>query len=235
MMSESENPELALHLEMIRHFDNTGVGLLAMGFFYGLTICSFSCFPVVGPYVFGMQSGFQRSFEMVAIFMLSKVTAYTVLGALSGQLGAAALELLRGGWLLTVEGALITAIGAALVLRRPRCGCVTLRKPDVTQPMAQRPYLHMASLGVMTSLVPCLPLSATLLTCAASKSAAHGALYASLFGLGTLASPLYYAGGAAGWLSKQIVAEIPRHKDLLRRLSGAVLLILGLRLILSSL
>lgn len=233
-MNGAESPELVLHLELLNQFGSIGVGLLFMGFFYGLTVCSFSCFPIVGPYVFAAQSGFQRSFELVAVFMLSKVAAYVILGAISGRLGATALELMRGGRLLMFEGALIAAIGAVLVLKRPRCGCVAPKRPGATQLLLHRPYLHMASLGALTSLVPCLPLSATLLVCASTRSAAQGALYASLFGLGTLASPLYYAGAAMGWLSQRIVTRIPRHRNALRVFSGALLVLLGIRLTLSG-
>lgn len=91
----------------------------------------------------------------------------------------------------------------------------------------------MLGLGMATSLMPCLPLTAVLMLAAVRGSVTEGALYGFLFGLGAAASPLYYIGGATGWLATRIRQEIPKHAALLRRINGVILIFFGARLIVS--
>jgi thiol:disulfide interchange protein DsbD len=92
----------------------------------------------------------------------------------------------------------------------------------------------MITLGCSTSMVPCLPLSAVLFYAASTGSFAAGSLLALMFGIGTSASPLYYIGGATGWLANNIRAEIPRYSGLLRTLSGIILVLFGIQLLVMS-
>jgi len=222
------SPELQIHLDILQGFGSIYFGVLVMGFFYGLTLCSFSCIPLIGPYIFGTQGGFKRGFDATAIFVLSRIVAYTLLGGLSGSIGSVALERLDSGWLLTVAGGLILLIGGRVIFK-PNSSC---RKKGQVQASERRAWVHMVTLGLSTSLMPCLPLSAVLLYAATTQSFITGCLLALMFGIGTSASPLYYIGGAAGWLSGKIRNQIPRYNGLLRVLSGLILAIFGIRLLL---
>lgn len=219
---------LQMHLDILQGFGSIYVGVLAMGFFYGLTLCSFSCIPLIGPYIFGTQGGFKRGFDATAIFVISRVVTYTLLGGLSGLVGSIALERLDSGWLFTVAGGLILLIGG-MVIFQPRSSC---RQQGQVHKPRRRPWVHMMILGFSTSLMPCLPLSAVLLYAATTQSFMTGCLLALMFGIGTSASPLYYIGGAAGWLSEKIRNEIPRYNGLLRIICGVIMTIFGIRLLL---
>ena len=110
-------------------------------------------------------------------------------------------------------------------------GCA--RPPRPSGLPGWRNAAHMAGLGLATSLMPCLPLSAILMLAASQGSVLQGAILGVLFGIGTAASPLYYLGGATGWLAARIRAEIPKYSHWLQRLSGLILTLFGLRLLLS--
>ncbi|MCU7935326.1 MAG: sulfite exporter TauE/SafE family protein [Candidatus Thiodiazotropha sp. (ex Dulcina madagascariensis)] len=222
------SPELQLHLDILQGFGSVYLGVLAMGFFYGLTLCSFSCIPLIAPYIFGTQEGFKRGFDATAVFVLTRVMTYTLMGGLSGMLGAMLLTSMDSSWLLTLAGTLILLIGMRVMVKSTTA-CE--RKPASSVPFARRSWLHMATLGFSTSLVPCLPLSAVLLYAATTQSFVSGALLALVFGIGTSASPLYFIGGATGWLSEKIRIEIPRYQTLLRVISGIILASFGLRLL----
>ncbi|BCO29995.1 hypothetical protein TspCOW1_00980 [Thiohalobacter sp. COW1] len=219
-------PELQIHIDYLQGFGSVYLGVLTMGFFYGLTLCSFSCIPLLSPYIFSTQAGFKRGFDATAIFVLSRVLAYTLLGGISGLIGGIALERVDSGWPLTVAGGLILLIGARVVFKsKSACG-----QYGRLQGPVRRTWLHMAALGFSTSLMPCLPLSAVLLYAATTQSFTTGCLLALVFGIGASATPLYYIGGAIGWLSGKIGGEIPRYIGMLRILSGAILAIFGIRL-----
>jgi thiol:disulfide interchange protein DsbD len=226
------SPELQIHLDMLQGFGSVYIGVLVMGLFYGLTMCNFSCIPLIGPYIFGtqggVQGGFRRGFDATAIFVLTRIVTYTLLGGLSGLVGSVALESLDAGWLLTAAGGLILVIGARVVFKS-NASC---QKSNEVQGPERRTWVHMMTLGFSTSLMPCLPLTAVLLYAATTQSFLTGCALALMFGIGTSASPLYYIGGATGWLAQRIRNEAPRFRGALRTISGLILAIFGIRLLL---
>jgi thiol:disulfide interchange protein DsbD len=225
------SPELQMHLDMLQGFGSIYMGVLVMGLFYGLTMCNFSCIPLIGPYIFGTQGGtqggFRRGFDATAIFVLTRIVTYTLLGGLSGLVGSVALESLDSAWLLTAAGGLILAIGARVVFKS-KSSC---QNQGVVQGPERPAWVHMMTLGFSTSLMPCLPLTAVLLYAATTQSFLIGCALALMFGIGTSASPLYYIGGATGWLAEKIRKEIPRFRGALRIISGIILAIFGIRLL----
>ncbi len=227
----AETPMLQAHLDILQGFENIYIGMLVMGAFYGLTWCNFSCIPLIGPYIFGTQKGFQKGFDATLTFMLTRIVAYALLGGLSGWFGSIALEYVDSGWMLGMAGILVLLIGATVIYRPKRAAC---KRGSEAQPPRQHTRMHMIALGLSTSMVPCLPLSAVLFYAAATGSFTTGCLLALMFGIGTSASPLYYLGGATGWLAKSIGAEIPRYRGMLRILSGGILVVFGIQLLLAS-
>ncbi len=220
-------PELQVHLDLLQNFSSVYIGVLVMGLFYGLTMCNFSCIPLIGPYIFGTQDGFRRGFDATAVFVLTRIATYTLLGGLSGMVGNIALDSLDSSWLVTLAGGLTLAI-AGTVIFKTKSAC---NKQGVVHGPERRTWVHMMTLGFSTSLMPCLPLSAVLLYAATTQSFMTGCALALMFGIGTSASPLYYIGGAAGWLSEKIRIEIPRYNNLMRIISGIILASFGIRLL----
>ena len=230
-------PAIEQQLSMLGWFSSDYVGILAMGLFYGLTLCSFSCLPMLTPYLFANAAstpqrggGFMPAFNLTALFIITRVLTYAALGALAGGMGEALLSRLDGGAFMPLAGLVVLAIGVTVMFRR-RGTCARPARRSASGGVAGA--LHMAGLGVATSLMPCLPLTAVLMLAAARGSVLQGAAFGLLFGIGAAASPLYYLGGATGWLAARIRAEIPRHAPLLQKISGFILALFGLRLILS--
>ncbi|MEJ2124695.1 MAG: sulfite exporter TauE/SafE family protein [Alphaproteobacteria bacterium] len=220
----SDLPAIGPYLAPFGGAGSLYLGVLAMGFFYGLTLCSFACLPLVTPYVFGTQPGFRKGFEATAVFIIARVAGYTLLGALAGLAGKLVLEHVGLKAPMILAGGLVLAIGVAVALsRRNVCG---------NSSRIRRSSRHMTVLGFATSLMPCPPLYAIMLYAATTQSMVTGALLAFLFGCGTLASPLYYLGGAAGWLSARIGQETAhKYNSLLRILSALVIMMFGVKLI----
>jgi cytochrome c-type biogenesis protein len=232
MPTTAPAPALQMHLDMLQNFESIYVGMLAMGFFYGLTLCNLSCIPLIGPYIIGTQRGFRRGFDATAVFVITRVATYTLLGGLSGLIGNVALKSFDSGVLFAVAGSLVLLI-SAVVIFKPKSAACSKNNGQVQGPV-QRSWVHMVALGISTSLVPCLPLTAVLFYAATTQSFFTGCLLALMFGIGTSASPLYYIGGAAGWFSDRIRNEIPRYTSMLRTISGVILALFGVRLLVMS-
>jgi len=233
-------PAIEQQLSMLAWFSSDYIGILAMGLFYGLTLCSFSCLPMLAPYLFANAmrpahegrrgGGFMPAFNLTALFIITRVVTYAVLGAAAGLAGEALVAWLDEGVFMPLAGVIIAGIGVAVMFAR-NGGCA--RPPRARGNGAWR-VAHMLGLGMATSLMPCLPLTAVLMLAAARGDALEGLLFGLLFGIGAAASPLYYIGGATGWLATRIREEIPKHAALLRRINGIILLAFGARLILSG-
>jgi hypothetical protein len=46
------SPELQQQLAFVQGFDSVWLGVLGMGFVYGLTLCSLTCIPLITPLIF---------------------------------------------------------------------------------------------------------------------------------------------------------------------------------------
>ncbi len=229
------SPELQQQVAVLQAFDSVWLGALAMGFVYGLTLCSLTCIPLITPLIFATQPGFRRGFDATAIFILARVSAYTLWGAIAGLLGELLLAQLATAWPTLLAGGLILLI-ALRVIWRGRAACPGhAAESQRVSPPTRRGWMKMASLGFSTSLMPCPALSGVLIYAATTQSMLSGALLALLFGLGASASPLYYIGGTTGWFAERLLKQIPRHSRWLRLLSGIILALFGIRLLLNSL
>ena len=229
-------PAIEQQLSLLAWFSSDYIGVLAMGLFYGLTLCSLSCLPMLTPYFFAhaaraerRAAGFMTAFNLTAIFIAARVFTYAALGAAAGMTGEALLKRLDEGTFMPLAGGIVIVIAVAVAFGRRK----TCARPGARRLGASGGVLHMAGLGMATSLMPCLPLTAILMLAATRQSVTEGALLGLFFGLGTATSPLYYLGGASGWLAARIRAEIPRFAPFLQKLSGFILALFGLRLMLS--
>jgi len=224
-------PAIGPYLAPFEGLGGIHFAVLAMGFFYGLTMCSLSCLPLVAPYVFATQSGFGGGFDATAVFVLTRVAGYTVLGAAAGFAGQVVLDHVGLEAPMLVSGALVLLIGFLVLVRR-RTSCAAPRGAARPQ---RSSFRHMATLGLATSLMPCPPLYAVMLYGATTQSAMTAATLAFLFGVGTLASPIYYLGAAAGWVSGRIGQRTTyRYGSLLRGLCGLIIILFGLKLLSSG-
>jgi sulfite exporter TauE/SafE len=227
-------PELQQLLDFMQGFDSVWLGVLAMGFLYGLTLCSLTCIPLIAPYIFATQHGFRRGFDATAIFILARIMAYTLWGAIAGLLGDMLLTQVDPAWPGLLAGGLILLI-ALRVTWRGRSACPNhLADSQRVKPPNRHTWIQMATLGFSTSLLPCPPLSGVLIYAATTQSMFNGALLALLFGIGAGASPLYYIGGTTGWFAQRLLKQIPQHGHWLRLLSGTILGIFGIRLLLMN-
>ena len=116
------SPELQQQLDLLQGFESVYLGVLAMGFLYGLTLCSLTCIPLVTPYIFATQTGFRRGFDATAGFIIARISAYTLWGGLAGLLGDILLQRIDPAWPGLLAGGLILLIAMRLVWRE-RSGC----------------------------------------------------------------------------------------------------------------
>lgn len=222
------------YIEFFNGLTNPYLGVLIAGLFYGITFCSLSCLPCIGIYIVGTQEGFGKGLKAVLIFSASRIVTYTLLGGLCGYIGSLILEEIDPGWILLINGAVLFLIGITVILS-PLRSCTQSGQKISKRMSVQSVYLHLIIMGIVISLIPCLPLTGILLYSSTTHSVFSGGLIALMFSIGTSISPLYLFGGAAGWFSKKIILRIPQHRRLVQRISGVTLSLLGARLLYEAL
>ncbi len=196
--------------------------IFLLGMVNGLTVCSFSCMPVLGSYLMATGDGFQDGIVSVLSFVVGKTLSYTVLGGTAALLGTIFIE---GGLphIRLISGGLLIAAGLSLpLLRTMSCshggGC-KIKK------------ISLFTLGLSSGFIPCPSLTAVFIIAASKADILHGAACGIVYGLGLAISPLLLLGGIISRISQSIKKEAGHFMPAIQVVSVVILVGLGFRLI----
>ena len=166
----------------------TTIGALAVGL-----ATSVHCAGMCGPIACGVGTLARSEGERLtaaSLYHASRLTAYTILGAIFGAIGSAPLK-----WFFDSPAVLLPwALVAALILLATGLD-KKIPRPKILNRLTARARLRASRLsvyggstamGLLTPFLPCGPLYAVFLALMASGSAARGAEAALAFGLGTV-------------------------------------------------
>lgn len=220
----------------------TGLGSVVAASVLGSLHCVGMCGGLIGFYASGATGQRQRPWLSHGAYHLTRLLAYSALGASAGQLGAA-LDLAGSGVGLGHLGALLA--GAVMViwaaLRWPRAAqtarLIPLRRAAPAAPhlwrrlearlvalvrraRQQPPLARAALLGLSSALLPCGWLYAFAVLAAGTGSAGRGALLLAAFWSGTLPALLGLGLGVQR-LTQRWRAQVPRLSALLMLALGA--------------
>jgi len=96
-----------------------------------------------------------------------------------------------------------------------------------SQRFAFNPTAHLLIMGMAFAMIPCPPMGVILLYSLEMPSVISSSIMMSLFGIGTVVSPLVIISALAGWFSKKMKSEVPQYRMMFQRLSGVILILLG--------
>ncbi len=210
--------------------------LFVTGLTVGVGSCMLACAPVVALYVAGTTDGWRAGLRATLVFSLARLSAYTLLGAIAGGIGMGLVSHLREevfvSWVQLGAAAFVVLLGLLIAVgHHPHVHlCQYLSRHTV-----QNSTLSMALLGFLIGIAPyCAPFLGILTYIAfALRDIPLGALCGLAFGLGAaLITPLLVVGPAAGILPR--VFKTPILLQIFRRASGVILLLFGMRLVLTA-
>ncbi len=196
-----------------------------IAFITGLTAGGVSCLAVQGGLLTSSLSSIPNDSKRAgtAIFIVSKVLAYTTLGALLGFFGSS-LSITSNvqGWLQIVAGIYMLATAANLLELHPIFRYVVIQPPKWAYKLIKKES-HQAAfgtavLGALTVLVPCGITQGMMILAISSGNALTGALILAAFTIG--ASPLFFALGLA--------AETIMKRKTFVYIASALVVILGI-------
>jgi hypothetical protein len=203
------------------------------GLALGVSRCLIACAPMVVIFIAGTTKNWRQGLKAAAVFSLSRLSAYVLLGLLAGLGGLSFSQRIQGAmaeWIWIGTGIFIVLVGVLMVLgKEPRIHlCKVLFKNTVSNS-----FLTMALLGLLTAFVSFCPAMIGILAYIAFmvQEPLKGAFLGLCFGLGSaVITPLV----AIGVLASVIPSAILKNQKILavfQRCCGLLFLFLGGRLI----
>lgn len=184
-----------------------------LAFITGLTTGGVSCFAVQGGLLATSLSRQDKDSQKsaVTLFLVGKLVAYTILGALLGLLGSSIIispkvqgwmQIMAGLFMLVTVGRLLDLhpIFRRFVITPPKKLFRLVRAKSINEGL-----LSSTLLGFLTVLIPCGVTQAMMLLAVSSGSMVVGSLVMASFTLGT--SPVFFALGLAS-------SQLFKHRSL---------------------
>jgi sulfite exporter TauE/SafE len=194
----------------------------------------------VTSYIAGTGAGFSRGVKITLIFNSGRILAYVLIGGLiglfSGLITLAAPDVISPFQVYAslVFGLVTVVIGSSILLKARRLQKCNFRGDNIVTSGKMNRFgfdFGAFSLGLTRGLIICPPLITLLVVYALPFSNPLGSItLATLFGLGTTLSPILVLGGVTGWL----LNKAPLFRKLISIAGGAVLIVLGVVTIVSS-
>ena len=182
--------------------------LFGIGFGFGVAgPCLLVCTPAVIAYIAGSKIAGSRAIRYISYFLLGRLSAYTILGALAGLSGSALRRFTGPAAFpyLNLSAGVISILLGVFVMFGGFTGSLLCR----VSRMKTSNFTGLFALGFIMGVSPCAPLSALLFEIALmSKGMADGVVYSLAFGLGTSLSTLIVIGGISGllvWLPERFL------------------------------
>jgi len=209
---------------------------MALGLAFGLSACTITCLPYLGPVFLANEGGVRQSWRTVLPFSLGRLCSYAAMGTAAGMTGQYLGEGIGLDWLRPVLGVAALMVGLALLLRRPRHKHCTVPQTDA-QPLRRMnegvsaPRTLMPGglflLGISMALNPCAPLGTVLFSAAITASAVHGLTLGLGFGIGAITIPSLVYGIGVAYLGERLREALQNWRVGIERLSAALLIIVG--------
>jgi sulfite exporter TauE/SafE len=181
------------------------------------------------PFIAGTSSNLSQSIVRSLFFSLFRLLAFVMVGIAVALMGNSLLGLLGryGGDVTAFMGALIALVGIIILLGRDLQFDICRKLHAGTT----KGLKGTAFLGILMGIMPCAARLGVLGYIAVrAKTVGQGATLALAFGLGEVWSPVLILAVFSGLLPR--VLRTAKAQEILRRSSGGLILLIGLRLIL---
>lgn len=218
---------------LLTQFTISYTATLFMGVTAGMGQCSVVCAPFLSTYIMGSREGILNGLKSFAAFAIGRVLMCAALGLAAGYIGTAFTDIgFHSVYLSTAFGAVMILIGLLMIIRPVCVRCKNSNEENeefglFSMHFTFNPTIHLFIMGMAFAAIPCPPMGAMLLYSLQMPSLLSSSIMMSLFGVGTIVSPLIIISAVAGLLSKKIKAEAPQYRMLFQRLSGVILILLG--------
>ncbi len=207
---------------------------MVMGLLFGAGPCSVTCLPYLGPVFLTQESGWRRTFGVIAPFSLGRLSGYTALGTVAGYAGYTATSWFKEGPAGIILGIATVLLGLLLLRRAGKgkpCGVSSPKEQVVAIPGKKAKQklvpFSLFGLGLGMALNPCVPLGTVLTVAAAGADPVLGAQLGLAFGLGAVVVPALVFGLLVAHFGLQVRQALVQWRGRLEAGAGGMLILLG--------
>lgn len=200
--------------------------VVLMGLSFGASACMVACIPTLGVTLLAEQGGTGATMKLAARFNAGRWFGYSMLGMISGIIGASitlGLDSKQAAWLF---GAFLLFAGFALFRRSKTLMCSHHGKHRDAMFKGS-----MFSLGVGMSLTPCVPLAGVCAAAASTGSATSGLILGAAFGFGAIIPAQLLLGYGLGMAGQEMRQQLSNHAPKFAHIAATVLILTGIGVI----
>ena len=191
-----------------------------IGLSFGAGACMFTCIPTLGVMLLAQDIGAKETSLQTLRFNLGRMSAYALLAAVSGLVGASLVGLLNMSHANLIFAAML--LGSAVLLwRKGRvAGCSSGKQKQIRA--------GLFGIGFAMGLRPCAPLAGVMAASAATGSGVYGLLLGLSFGAGAIVIPQLVFGYGLGRAGSEIRSQLRGRQQQLSRIGASVLAFVGI-------
>lgn len=205
--------------------------LFLSGLILGSGPCVFFCAPILAGFIATYKPSLKKAVIFYGYFSLFRLISYMIIGALCGAFSG----ILKSGIFIGYLNVVHIILGIFVLTAGMLTGIIKEPLNSKYCSFFSKGNLKNAGiLGLLAGFSPCLPFLGILnYIIIISRSPFEGLLYAFIFGLGTVISPVILLAGLSGKLASSF-SNSNKIKTLIRVLSSLLLIYLGAGIILQK-
>ncbi len=191
-----------------------------IGLSFGAGACMFTCIPTLGVMLLAQDIDAKETSLQTLRFNIGRMSAYALLAAVSGLLGASLVGFLDLNYANLIFAAMLL-FSAILLWRKGKVvGCSSMGQK-------KRFRAGLLGMGFAMGLRPCAPLAGVMAASALTGSASYGLLLGLSFGAGAIVIPQLVFGYGLGSAGKELRSQLRDKQQQLARIGASVLAIVG--------
>ena len=202
----------------------TYLSLFLLGLSYGSTACMFTCMPFLSPLMLTNSSSIRSSFAVLTPFSMGRVFSYTFIAIISFYSSIWIKSIINDHSISqTILGSTTIAISLMILFNATKGSscCSTTSKSASTK-------FGYFVLGFGISLNPCIPVM-SLISLSINASTLYQSMgFGLIFGIGAVSASFLIFGIILSKMAKGVVEEFSKYKNIIEKLAGFMLLIVGI-------
>ncbi|OIO72177.1 MAG: hypothetical protein COZ00_01865 [Zetaproteobacteria bacterium CG_4_10_14_0_8_um_filter_49_80] len=190
-----------------------------IGLSFGAGACMFTCIPTLGVMLLAQDIGAKETALQTLRFNLGRMSAYMLLTATSGFIGASLVGMLKVSHANYIFAVMLFISAILLWYKGKVSACSTARNKQLRA--------GLFGIGFSLGLRPCAPLAGVMAASGVTGSALYGLLLGLSFGAGAIVIPQLVFGYGLGRAGAEIRSQLRGRQQQLARTGASILACVG--------
>jgi len=202
--------------------------IFVTGLSYGLSVCFFSCAPLLLPILITNSSSLSSSLKIVTFFSLGRILTYTIISFLAYFVSLSLKNILKNSevWQF-LTGFMVIFLSFRIFYKT----ILKKEKHGNSCKINKRENSNFFILGFLFSFNLCAPVLTLVTFSASSSSPIVSLLYGLLFGIGAVMFSLLFYGFFISPIIKELLIQFTSYKKFIQLMASLLLFITGVSIL----